>query len=325
MTDKLRPVELSACCVPSRLRAERLLSSRLHAQARPKAVRGATDGMVALAGGAFRMGTDDRSGFPADGEGPVRVVEVDPFLIDATAVTNAAFTHFVLATGYRTEAEMLGWSFVFAGDLPPALAASARRADATPWWCRVDGAHWRQPQGPGSTIEDRGTCPVVHVSWNDAQAYAEWAGKRLPTEAEWEYAARGGLDQAMYPWGSELTPGGTHMCNIWQGQFPTLNLAQDGYVGICPVKAFPPNGFGLYEMSGNVWEWCADWFSPDHHRHATSRNPVGPMDGWARVMRGGSYLCHESYCNRYRVAARTKQTPDSASSNVGFRCVRDMR
>jgi formylglycine-generating enzyme required for sulfatase activity len=172
-------------------------------------------------------------------------------------------------------------------------------------------------------VANRENHPVVHVSWADASAYAAWAGKRLPSEAEWEFAARGGLEQKLFPWGDELTPGGKHLCNIWQGQFPDINTAEDGYEATAPVDAYPPNGFGLLSMAGNVWEWCADWFSPDFHLIAARNNPVGPQSGIAKVIRGGSFLCHASYCNRYRVAARTSNTPDSSASNIGFRCVRD--
>jgi formylglycine-generating enzyme required for sulfatase activity len=278
--------------------------------------------MAALPGGAFLMGTDDAAGFPADGEGPVREVRVRAFEIDVHAVTNRRFAAFVDATGHVTDAERFGWSFVYAGFLPAALRRQARRPAETPWWCGVPGADWRRPEGPGSSVEERWDHPVVHVSWADAAAFCAWAGLRLPTEAEWEYAARGGLAGARYPWGEELTPGGEHRCNIWQGRFPFKNTGEDGYLGTAPVDAYEPNGYGLYNVSGNVWEWCADWFSPDWHVTGPRRDPAGPPGGEARVMRGGSYMCHESYCNRYRVAARSSNTPDSSGGNTGFRCVR---
>ncbi|MFE0144894.1 formylglycine-generating enzyme family protein [[Kitasatospora] papulosa] len=288
----------------------------------PPASGGAVeDGMVLLPGGVFLMGTEDPEGFRADGEGPVREVRVSPFRIDAHAVSNRRFAEFVSATGHVTEAERFGWSYVFAGFLPAALRRGAGRPEGTPWWCGVEGARWDAPEGPGSGIEDRGDHPVVHVSWNDARAYSRWAGARLPTEAEWEYAARGGLEQARYPWGDELTPGGEHRCNIWQGRFPTRNTAEDGYAGTAPVDAYQPNGFGLYNMAGNVWEWCQDWWSTTHPAGRRS-DPRGPGSADTKVMRGGSYLCHRSYCNRYRVAARTRNTPDSTTGNLGFRCVR---
>ncbi len=278
--------------------------------------------MVSLPGGTFLMGTDFSEGFPDDGEGPVRAVTLRPFSIDRSPVTNQLFRQFIEATGYRTEAERFGWSFVFWMHIPPArfeeLVEDTVRA--APWWCKVPGAKWDAPEGPGSNVLKRDEYPVVHVSWNDAAAFAQWSGQRLPTEAEWEFAARGGLEQKLYPWGDKLRPNGEHRCNIWQGEFPKQDTGEDGYAGTCPVDAFPPNGYGLYSMTGNAWEWCADWFSPDYHLTAGRDNPTGPPEGTDRVTRGGSFLCHKSYCNRYRVAARTKNTPDSSTSNTGFRC-----
>ena len=278
--------------------------------------------MARLPGGLFRMGTEDPAGFRSDGEGPVREVELSPFLVDRYAVSNDDFAAFVDATGYVTEAERYGWSYVFVGFLPGALRRTSPRPDVTPWWAAVRGAEWRRPEGPGSDLDGRGDHPVVHVSWDDAASYAAWAGKRLPTEAEWEYAARGGLDQRRYPWGDELTPGGQHVANIWQGRFPIKNTAEDGYAGTAPVHAFPPNDFGLHQMAGNVWQWCADWWGTDHPAGPV-HDPAGPPTGPGKVMRGGSYLCHDSYCNRYRVAARTSNELGGAGGNTGFRCARD--
>ena len=278
------------------------------AAAQPRSTVPSHDGMKLLPGGSFLMGSDDET-FPADAEGPVREAVVEPFWIDAHAVTNTDFGSFVAATGYRTEAERFGWSFVFYTFLAVDLPAT-RGVAAAPWWREVFGAWWREPEGPGSTVANRGAHPVVHVSWHDAVAYAAWVGKRLPTEAEWEYAARGGLEQRAFPWGDELEPGGEHRCNVWQGTFPHHDTGADGFRGTCPVDAYEPNGFGLHNMAGNTWEWCADWWGE-------------PSLQAGRVMKGGSYLCHASYCNRYRVAARTFSTPDSSTGHTGFRLVVD--
>lgn len=278
--------------------------------------------MIQLPGGSFLMGTDFPEGFPEDGEGPIREVFLDPFSIDLCPVTNELFGEFVRATGYRTEAEKFGWSFVFRGHIPQSQFAEVVEdtVAAAPWWCKVRGARWDAPEGPGSSVAGRELHPVVHVSWTDAAAFAAWSGQRLPTEAEWEYAARGGLVQKLYPWGDKLRPDGKHLCNIWQGEFPRHDTGEDGYRGTCPVDAFPPNGFGLYSVTGNAWEWCADWFDAAFHRTADPHNPGGPAHGTSRVIKGGSFLCHKSYCNRYRVAARTSNTPDSSTSHIGFRC-----
>ncbi|MCY4579749.1 MAG: formylglycine-generating enzyme family protein [Chloroflexi bacterium] len=305
------------------------MPSSAFAASMPRATDGSVEGMSLIPGGEFLMGTDDPGGFPADGEGPVRSVQVNPFYIDRYAITNEEFERFVRETDYKTEAERFGWSFVF----HMFVGIKARRAFRgqvvdTQWWWGIDGAYWRRPEGPGSNLKQRWNHPATHISWNDATAYCQWAGKRLPTEAEWEYAARGGLSQKRYAWGDELTPDGEHKCNIWQGVFPDENSADDGYKGTAPVDAYEPNGYGLYNVAGNIWEWTSDWFSPTFHVQAGQvngvlENPLGPPSGQAKTIRGGSYLCHDSYCNRYRVAARTSNTPDSSTGNLGFRCVRD--
>ncbi len=280
--------------------------------------------LLSLPGGEFLMGTDNSDGFPKDGEGPIRRVRLASFAIGRYPVTNAEFAAFADATGFKTEAEVFGWSFVFRNHIPKKLYAQlvTDTVAGAEWWCQVPGAFWRAPEGPPSNVLTRADHPVVHVSWNDAQAFCAWSGTRLPTEAEWEYAARGGLEQKIYPWGDQLRPGGEHRCNIWQGNFPRVDTGEDGYAGTCPVNAFPPNGHGLYSATGNAWEWCADWFGVEHDVGKPAVGPSGASAGTARVMKGGSFLCHKSYCNRYRVAARSSNTPDSSTSNCGFRVAR---
>jgi formylglycine-generating enzyme required for sulfatase activity len=278
---------------------------------------------VPVPAGEFAMGDVFGEGYPEDGETPVHDVSLDAFGIDATAVTNAQFATFVRRTSHVTEAEQLGISAVFHLAVAADRADILHRLDEAPWWMAVRGADWRHPAGRLSSIADLPNHPVVHVSWNDAQAYCRWAGKRLPTEAEWERAARGGTGGRRFPWGDDLTPRGRWHCNIWQGTFPSANTLDDGYLTTAPVKTYAPNAFGLWNTAGNVWEWCADWFGPDYYARSARHDPRGPDSGTARVMRGGSYLCHDSYCHRYRVAARSSNTPESASANVGFRCAND--
>ena len=305
------------CCAPGPARA---ISSGVGARVPAAITRVDADGLpdrIRLPGAVFRMGCDRDEGEPGDGEGPSRLVKLSPFLIARTAVSNRDFARFVVATGHVTMAEETGASFVFAGLLPDDFAPTRGVAEA-PWWREVPGACWQRPEGAGSDIASRLDHPVVHVSWHDANAYCAWAGG-LPTEAQWEFAARGGLSGQRYPWGDELMPDGEPRCNIWQGRFPVENTLQDGFYGTAPVDAFAPNGHGLHNVCGNVWEWCADWFGvePDPKPLA---DPTGPVAGTRRVMRGGSFLCHESYCFRYRVAARSSNDPLATASHVGFRC-----
>ena len=282
----------------------------------------------------FRMGDSRGDANRGDGETPVHEVTLDAFGIDATSVTNDDFARFVDATGFRTEAETWGFSAVF----HLAIAAPAEDVmgapPGTPWWRGVKGADWRHPGGRDSDIAGMGDHPVVHISWNDAQAYCAWAGRSLPTEAQWEAASRGGLDGARFPWGDdphgdETTPspttkprdGAPWRMNIWQGVFPTENALEDGFLTTAPVRSFEPNPYGLWQTIGNVWEWCADWWHPGYYGVSPLIDPRGPERGDVRVMRGGSYLCHDSYCNRYRNAARSSNTPDSSMGNGGFRTV----
>jgi formylglycine-generating enzyme len=294
--------------------------------------------MVWIPGGRFAMGSNDPAF--ADSQ-PLHEVEVSGFWMDEHEVTNAEFARFVAATGYKTVAErelnpadypgvpadkLVPGSGVFT---PPAQQVSLD--NPLQWWSYVPGAYWRHPAGPGSSIEGRPNDPVVQVCYEDAVAYARWAGKRLPTEAEWEYAAQGGKGQQPYYWGEELKPDGRWVANIYQGDFPEKNSAEDGFTGVAPVKSYPGNGYGLYDLDGNVWEWCADFYRPDYYAHSPAKNPRGPKDSYdpyepgviKRVQRGGSFLCSDQYCTRYKPGSRGKGEPTSASNNLGFRCVQD--
>jgi sulfatase modifying factor 1 len=308
-------VEGKSCCSPSFERQTMGLS------ARPARTGIHIVEQVVVPAGPFTMGDSFGDGNPRDGESYQHRVRLESFSIDATSVTNTAFAAFVEETGYVTEAEQFGYSAVFH------LALEADRTDImgqppqTPWWLGVQGAIWSRPGGRRSTIDGREDHPVVHVSWNDAVAYCDWTGRRLPTEAEWEYASRGGLDAKRYPWGDDHPDGAAWKCNIWQGTFPTKNTVDDGYLTTAPVRSYEPNGYGLWQTVGNVWEWCADWYDAGYYEQSPVDNPQGPGSGQARVMRGGSFLCHDSYCNRYRNSARSSNTPDSSMSNTGFRTV----
>jgi formylglycine-generating enzyme len=298
-------------------------------------------GMVWIPGGTFLMGSDDH--YPE--EAPAHKVTVDGFWIDRRPVTNAEFARFVRKTGHVTMAEVAPDPADYPGAVPELLVPAStvfrnpgRRVDLRDpynWWTYVPGADWRHPQGPGSSVRKRPDHPVVHVAWDDVQAYAGWAGKELPTEAEWELACRGGLDGAEFAWGDELNPDGRWMANTWQGEFPIQNTMQDGYEGTSPVGRYPPNGHGLYDMIGNVWEWTTDWYQaheelahacctvPDPRGGAAERShdPRDPAAIPRRVMKGGSHLCAPNYCRRYRPAARMAQAIDTSTSHLGFRCI----
>ena len=311
----------------------------------------APEGMVWIPGGQFSMGSaDPRELFcggreAMDDARPIHRVAVDGFWMDATEVTNDQFAKFVEATGYVTVAERVPLAEEFPGvptenlvagsvvftppDQPVPLDSHFR------WWSYVQGANWRHPFGPGSDLAGKGSQPVVHIAYEDAEAYAAWAGKRLPTEAEWEFAARGGRSGETYPWGEDLQPGGRWMANIFQGEFPHRDTGGDGFKGIAPVAQFPPNGYGLHDLAGNVWEWCSDWYRPDAYAElardgAVARNPTGPATSFdpaepgraKRVQRGGSFLCTDQYCTRYMVGTRGKGEIGTGSNHVGFRCVK---
>jgi formylglycine-generating enzyme len=301
----------------------------------------APEGMVWVPGGTFWMGCDTCDMPDA---APAHLVTVDGYWMDKTPITNDQFEKFVKATGYKTIAELKPDPKDFPGapaeNLVPGCAVFTPPSQDIPlnnpyaWWRYVPGANWKNPEGPGSSIKGRMDHPVVNVAWEDAVAYAKWAGKRLPTEAEFEFAARGGLDRKHYSWGDDLNPGGKWMSNIYQGRFPSKNTVEDGYVATSPVTAFPPNNFGLYDMAGNVWQWCSDWYRPDYFRtlapQGVVKNPKGPDGSFdpqepdipKRVQKSGSFLCSDKYCARYLVGSRGKGAVDSGGSNVGFRTVK---
>ena len=302
----------ASCCTPQR-------DAPAPVRSHNPAPTGSAAQFVHLPGGWFRMGSDDAAGgYPQDGEGPSRTVRLSPFGIAPTAVSNAEFAAFVRATRYVTQAEEAGSSFVFWLQLDAATRAAAQRVPrGLPWWRVVEHASWQRPEGAGSSIDPRMDHPVGHVSWHDAIAYCAWSGTRLPSEAQWEYAARGGLEGARYPWGDDFEREGEGRCNLWRGRFPDAPAAPPATQ---PVRSLPPNGYGLHHMAGNVWEWCADAFSPTYHLDACDFDPLATDErSGQRSMRGGSFLCHASYCHRYRVAARHANTPSSTASHCGFR------
>jgi sulfatase modifying factor 1 len=296
--------------------------------------KGSTEGMVLIKGGEFLMGADE---FPDSR--PMHKVAVDGFYMDEHEVTNAEFARFVKATGYKTVAERplnpADYPGVPADKLVPGSAVftptvqKVSLENPLQWWNYVPGASWSQPEGKGTTVKGRENLPVVHVAYEDAAAYAKWAGKRLPTEAEWEFAAQGGKGNHTYYWGDQLKPGNKWVANIYQGSFPDKNLKEDGYAAAAPVKTFPANSYGLYDMDGNVWEWCEDLYRPDYYQKSPSKNPKGPEDSYdpdepgavKRVQRGGSFLCSDEYCIRYKAGSRGKGEVTSGSNNLGFRCV----
>ena len=347
---KVEKEKLPACCqkkLPSRFATKAVSYSMASSVLQSNVSR---EGMVWIEGGEYLMGSSNNEGRPD--EYPQHKVKVDGFWMDETEVTNAQFQKFVDETRYITTAGKAPVWEEMRKQLPPgtpkppdsALVAASlvftppgqavKLNDASQWWSWTAGADWRHPEGPNSSIEGKENYPVVHISWDDASAYAKWAGKRLPTEAEWEFAARGRLVNQPFSWGSEGIESGKAKANTWQGHFPDLNTAKDGFKGLAPVKSFAPNGYGLYDMAGNVWEWCSDWYRPDQYEQLKGRttvNPKGPLSGYdpdeptvpKRVIRGGSFLCHGSYCSSYRVSARMKTSPDTGLENTGFRCVAD--
>lgn len=340
----------AACETQPPSRAAQIAATQAAAQTRKGA--GEMAGMVWIPPGEYLMGASDRDDMSRDDEKPRHKVMVDGFWMDETEVTNAQFRAFVKATGYVTTAERKPVWEEMKKQLPPDTPRPPDEVlvpgslvfhkpdgpvpldNPANWWAWTPSVNWQHPEGPGSSIAGRDNYPVVHVSWEDATAYAKWAGKRLPTEAEWEWAARGGITDAVFAWGNEPIEQGEIKANTWQGHFPDTNTKRDGYYMAAPVRSFRPNGYGLYEMTGNVWEWCADWYRPDYYAQVSRpegiRNPAGPDDSFdpqeptipKKVQRGGSFLCHDSYCASYRVAARMKTSPDTSLIHAGFRCVK---
>ncbi|WP_282095670.1 formylglycine-generating enzyme family protein [Epibacterium ulvae] len=306
----------SSCCTPARggpdlppvsITRNADVAARLRAQA------------CAIPGGTALVGCRKEI-IPGDGEAPLRKSRIKPFRMTATTVTNAEFQAFIEATGYITEAERIGWSFVFWQNVPPEVGPTQGILNAE-WWRRVDGANWRDINGPDTekTVWQPDH-PAVQLSWNDARAYCDWVGGRLPSEAEWEHAARGGLGEVRYPWGDEEPDDGAYLpCNIWQGDFPHHNTGADGYLATAPAKSYAPNGYGLYNLVGNVWEWIADPYQVKSLKKDV-RARLSTMKGY-KLSKGGSYLCHKSYCYRYRIAARSGNSPDSATPHQGFRVI----
>jgi formylglycine-generating enzyme required for sulfatase activity len=317
--------ESNSCCSPTRNSDGRNAHSVVSIKS-----DGALQGkFVLIPEGEFTMGVD-KSPYIADGEGPQRQVWLHPYEISVTTVTNEEFEKFVSETGYITDAENYGWSYVFEGLLKHDHKEinDVKTPIGAPWWIAVAGANWRNPFGDEREQSDFADHPVVHVSHNDSIAYCNWAGLRLPSEAEWEKAARGGLENCEFPWGKDFLVGGSHNANTWQGVFPNINTCDDGFFGTAPSISFEPNGYGIYNMIGNVWEWTSDSWSVHWHKKVsleTRRNPKGPDRGHhQKVLKGGSYLCHESYCLRYRNSARSRNLIESSTGHTGFRCVRDL-
>ena len=310
---------MAACCTPQRSDAAPPVSEPVALMAAGAAP---LRDLVAIPACEFLMGNEGPDAVQGDGEGPARRVSLSAFSIAAAAVTNREFGDFVRATRYVTEAERSGYSFVFFLQVHAEIRARSRQmATGMPWWLAVEDASWQRPEGAGTHIYERLDHPAVHVAWNDAQAYCAWAGVRLPTEAEWECAARGGLEGRRFPWGDELMRECEPRCNIWRGSFPN-GPAEGWQPGTNSAASGEVNGYGLLNTCGNVWEWCADWFHPEYHLSTAAKDPLHVVATGHRSMRGGSFLCHDSYCTRYRVAARHSNTPASAASNVGFRVAR---